>query len=96
MLKQRRNFNVETTSGFLRPFDFQIQSKFNVISSLWSDIVQRWVNVEMPAGIHVFVNPQIKLLKGLKFLSLWSVYIRFAFRNDLSISHDVYTEPQIR
>ena len=51
MLKQRRNFNVETTSGFLRPFNFQIQSKFNVISTLRSDIVQRWVNVEMPAGM---------------------------------------------
>ena len=55
-LKQRRSFNVAATSGLLRPFNFQIQPKFNVISTLRPDVVRRWDNVEMPAGSQTVVN----------------------------------------
>ena len=43
-------FNIAATSGLLRPFNFQIQPKFKVISTLRLDTVQRWDNSEMPPG----------------------------------------------
>ena len=72
MLKQRQNFNVKATLGFLRPFNFQIQSEFNVSSTLRFDIVQRWVNVEMTAGsfqeLLIQVDYLNNLANALKFL----------------------------
>ena len=65
-------------------FEFQIQSNFNVISTLRSDIVQRWVNVEMNAcwviklnehqKQYFFIQPQ---LKSVSMENKQRVYIFF-------------------
>ena len=60
----------QRTSWLLRPFNIQIQPKFNVISTLRLDVIQRLDNVEMSDGYINFVEVPDNLL----FQLLWRKY----------------------